>query len=137
MAKKPPLTNSQKVKSNTAIHTASAAAAGSGAGLAQLPMSDNVPLIAIQITMAISLGNIFEIELSDSAARGLIMTTLASMTGPVLARAATQWLVGWWPGAGNAINATTAAGLTEALGWVLVKEFHRQYLEMNAEQEEE
>jgi len=94
-------------------------------------MSDNVPLIAIQITMAVSLGNVFDLELSDSAARGLIMTTLASMTGPVLARAATQWLVGWWPGAGNTINAATAAGLTEALGWILVKEFHRQHLEQN------
>jgi uncharacterized protein (DUF697 family) len=25
--------------------------------------------------------------------------------------------VGWVPGLGNAINATTAAGLTEAVGW--------------------
>jgi uncharacterized protein (DUF697 family) len=28
-----------------------------------------------------------------------------------------QALVGWIPGVGNAINAATAAALTEAIGW--------------------
>ena len=36
---------------------------------------------------------------------------------------ASQVLVGWIPGIGNAINATTAAGITEAMGWLLAKEF--------------
>jgi len=31
--------------------------------------------------------------------------------------------VGWIPGIGNAINAATAGALTEALGWLLAKEF--------------
>ena len=123
------MTKSQQTKCHTAIHTASAAAAGIGLGMAQLPMSDSVPLVAVQITMAVTIGNIFDLQLSESTARGLIMTTLASMTGPVIARAATQCLIGWIPGVGNFVNATTAAGLTETLGWVLAREFHQQYLE--------
>ena len=32
-------------------------------------------------------------------------------------------LVGWIPGFGNAINATTAAGITETLGWTVANQF--------------
>lgn len=32
-------------------------------------------------------------------------------------RGISQVLVGWIPGYGNAINATTAAAVTEAIGW--------------------
>lgn len=35
----------------------------------------------------------------------------------VLGRSASQFLLGWLPGVGNAINAATAAALTEAIGW--------------------
>lgn len=120
------MTNDQMTKCSIAIHTATAAAAGVGGGLAQLPGSDNVPLAAIQISMAIALGNIFEVQVSETAARGMIMTALASMTGPVIARTISQWVVGWIPGAGNIVNATTAAAITESIGWVLACEFDQQ-----------
>ena len=119
-------TDDQYKKCHVVIHTAATAAAGIGAGLAQLPGSDNAALVAVQISMAVALGNIFKIQVSDTAARGLIMTALASMTGPIIARSITQIVVGWIPGAGNAINAATAAGITEAIGWILVKEFEKQ-----------
>jgi len=103
------MTDDQSIKCNVAIHTAAAAAAAIGAGLAQLPGSDNVPLVAVQITMAIALGSIFDIQVTDTVARGMIITALTSMTGPVIARTISQWVVGWLPGAGNAVNAATAA----------------------------
>jgi uncharacterized protein (DUF697 family) len=41
----------------------------------------------------------------------------------MVGRAASEFLVGWIPVAGNAINATTAAAITEFLGWVIANEF--------------
>lgn len=117
--------NDKIVKCNIAIHTSAAAAAAIGGGLAQIPGSDNVPLVAVQITLAVTLGQIFDVQVTDTAARGMVMTALASMTGPVIARVISQFLVGWAPGAGNAVNAATAASITEAVGWILVKEFDK------------
>jgi uncharacterized protein (DUF697 family) len=119
------MTDKQRNKCHIAIHTAATAAAAVGGGLAQLPGSDNVPLVAIQISMAVALGKIFDIEVSGTVGRGMVMTALATMTGPVIARTISQWVVGWIPGAGNAVNATTAAGITEAIGWILANEFDR------------
>jgi uncharacterized protein (DUF697 family) len=120
------MTNNQEKKCNIVIHTAATAAAGIGAGLAQLPGSDNVALGAVQISMAIALGNIFNLQISQAVARGMIFTVLASMTGPVAARTISQILIGWIPGIGNTVNAATAAGITEAIGWILAAEFDEQ-----------
>ena len=117
------MTSDQKSKCNAIIHTASVAAAGAGAGLAQIPGGDNALITPIQLTMTISLGKVFDIELSDSAARAALGSVAASTIGRTL----TQFLVGWIPGVGNAINATTAAGLTEAMGWTLAEDFAKQY----------
>ncbi len=46
------LTADEQFKSNAIIHTAATAAAGIGAGLAQLPLADAVLIAPIQITMA-------------------------------------------------------------------------------------
>ncbi|MGL5436937.1 MAG: hypothetical protein ACRDBO_16435 [Lachnospiraceae bacterium] len=113
------MTEKQKKKCSTIIHTASTAAAGIGGGLAQLPGSDNALITPIQLTMTISLGTVFGVELTESAAKAAI----ASVAGAAVGRAVSQIAVGWIPGFGNAINAVTAAGVTEALGWKLAKEF--------------
>lgn len=39
---------------------------------------------------------------------------------------ASQVALGWFPGIGNVINATTAAGLTEAMGWIMANEFEKE-----------
>lgn len=113
------MTDEQKVMCHSIIHSASVAAGGVGAGLAQIPGSDNAIITPIQLTMTIALGKVFDVELGESAALAAIGSTAVSTVG----RVASQFLVGWIPGFGNAINATTAAGLTETLGWLLADQF--------------
>ena len=115
------MTGDQKEMCHAIIHTAATAAAAVGGGLAQIPLSDSAVLIPLQITMIISLGKVFDLHLTDSAAKGIALGTAGSFVG----RALSQILVGWIPGVGNVINATTAAGLTEAIGWAAAEKFSR------------
>ena len=113
------MTDSEKKKCHAIIHTASAAAAGAASGMAQLPGSDNAVLTPIQLTMTISLGKVFNKTLDESAAKAAIGSVAAATVG----RTVSQVLVGWIPLIGNAINAATAASITEALGWAIAKDF--------------
>ena len=115
------MTADQRSKCHAIIHTASASAAAVGAGLAQLPGSDNAAITPIQLAMTVSLGAVFGIQLTQSAA-----AALASVVAATVGRAVSQVLVGWIPFVGNAINASTAAALTESVGWLLAKEFASQ-----------
>lgn len=113
---------------NGIIHSASAAAGAVGGGLAQIPTSDNLIITPIQLTMAVSLGKVFDIDLDQSAAKAAIASAAAATVG----RTAAQVLVGWIPGVGNIINAAIAASITEAIGWILAKEFEKQSLSVCA-----
>ena len=113
------MTDSQRTQCHAIIHTATAACAAVGGGMAQLPMADAIPITGLQITMVISLGKVFDKALTESAAKAII----AGVTGSSLGRLISQMLVGWIPGWGNAINATTAASITEALGWKIAEQF--------------
>ncbi|MBE6846273.1 MAG: hypothetical protein E7508_11395 [Ruminococcus sp.] len=112
----------ETIKCNAIIHSASVAAGAAGAGLAQLPCSDNAIITPIQCAMAIGLAKVFGLELSEGAAQAAIGSAAASMVG----RAASQVIIGWIPIAGNIVNAATAASLTETLGWILAKEFEKK-----------
>ena len=116
------MTADQRSKCHAIIHTASASAAAAGAGLAQLPGSDNAVITPIQLARTVSLGAVFGIQLTQSAAAAALASFAASTVG----RAASQLLLGWIPGLGNAINASTAAALTESVGWLLAEEFASQ-----------
>ncbi len=116
------MTNRETALCNGIIHGASAAAAAVGGGLAQIPGSDNVVITPIQITMAVSLGAVFGVTLDQSAAKAAV----ASATAATVGRTLSQVFVGWIPGLGNIINATTAAALTESIGWIMAKEFESQ-----------
>lgn len=113
------MTPEQKKKCHAIIHTASLAASGVGAGLAQAPGTDNALIVPIQITMTISLGSVFGIGLTESTAKSALATATATTVG----RGISQFLVGWIPGFGNVFNAATAAGVTETIGWALAKDF--------------
>ena len=109
----------EKMKCHSIIHSASVAAAGIGAGLAQVPGSDSALIVPIQVAMTTSLANVFGIAMDEAAAK----TTLATATASIVGRTVSQFLVGWIPAIGNAINAATAATITEAIGWALAKDF--------------
>lgn len=116
------MTDSQRSKCHGIIHTASLAAAAAGGGMAQLPGSDAIPITAAQITMIISLGAVFDIPVSRSAAQAI----LKGLAGAAGGRLVSQFLVGWIPGFGNAINASTAVAITEKLGWKAAEKFDRE-----------
>ena len=122
------MTNDQKEQCHAVIHTAAVAAGGVGAGLAQLPMSDSALIVPIQITMVVSLGLVFNEHVTEAAAKGIAM----GMVGSYVGRAASQILLGWIPGFGNALNAATAAGLTEALGWAVANRFDHGEIKGNS-----
>ena len=115
-------TKEENKRCHLIIHTASAVAASVGAGLAQIPLSDNAILTPVQLSMAVALGQVFGVELTQSSAKAAIGSASASVVG----KAAVNLLVGWIPGVGNVINSCTAASVTEALGWVLARDFARQ-----------
>lgn len=119
------LTDEQKLKCHGIIHGASVAAAGIGAGLAQIPLSDNSLITPIQVGMIVSLGAVLDIKLSKSAAAAILGTVATSTIG----RGVSQVLFGWIPGIGNTINASTAAAVTEAAGWATVKYFENLFKE--------
>ena len=121
------MTNDEKTKCHTIIHTASVAAAAIGGGLAQLPGSDTVPITAIQVGMIISLGAVFGQTITKTTASSI----LAGLASSVGGRTISQFLIGWIPGFGNAINATTAAGITEAVGWLAANQFAESGSENN------
>ena len=118
------MTREQKRKCRLIIHGASAAAGAMGAGLAQVVAADSLVIVPIQVTMVISLGRVFDVKLSKAAAEAAALSTAATLVG----RATSQVLVGWIPVIGNAINAVTAAGITEAMGWAVTGQFEKGLL---------
>ncbi len=116
------MSENNRTKCHAIIHSASIAAGVAGAGLCWLPMSDSIPISAAQITMAISLGKVFGIKLSKSAAKAAVAAAAATAAGRSVSQLATFWI----PFANLAINASTAVGLTEFIGWTLATEFAEQ-----------
>lgn len=123
------ISNKQRKQCRAWIRRASAAAGFVAAGLSQIPLSDNALITPVQLGMTIALGRIFGIELTESAAKA----TILSMAGHTIGRTISQVLLGWIPIAGNAINATTAAGVTELLGWMIAVDFANKAESMRKE----
>lgn len=63
------MTNKQKLECNAIIHTASISAGAIGAGLAQVPGSDNTFITPIQMGMAVLLAQVFGISLNSTVAK--------------------------------------------------------------------
>lgn len=113
------MTRDEKNRCHKIIHATALASSGVGAGLAQLPGSDNSVIVPLQIGMIIKLGSVFGMNISKSSAEATLATLIATIAG----RGISQALVGWIPGFGNIINASTAAGVTEVIGWAVANEF--------------
>lgn len=112
-----------KKKCQVAIHSATATAAAAGA--IPIPMSDAVPITAAQIGMIIALGNAFGVTLSEAAAKSIASVTLTQQAG----RAVVSGILKSFPVVGTiiggVISASTAAVLTEMLGWIVADDFYR------------
>ena len=91
-----------------------------GAGLAQIPTSDTLLITPTQCLMIVRVGNVFNIRIGESAAKGLI----SSIGTAFVARKFSQMAIGWYPGWGNVINAITAYKLTSFIGWKAAEHFY-------------
>jgi len=118
------MNDSQNTQCHAIIHTAASTCAAVGAGLAQVPGSDNLIITPIQVGMVISLGIVFGVELNESSAKAALATATATTVG----RGISQALLGWIPGYGNALNATTAFTITETIGWAVSNDFSENKL---------
>ena len=109
-------------KCHLAIHSATVAAGAAGA--IPIPMSDAIPITAAQIAMIIGLGKVFDITLSESAAKSIASVAITQKAG----RAIFTNILKGVPGGqvvGSLIGAATAVSLTEALGWIIADDFYR------------
>lgn len=116
------MTNKQMALCNGIIHSASLTAGAAGGGMAQVVGSDRLVITPVQLTMAISLGQVFGITLDYTTAQAACASSAAMTVG----RTAAQVLCGWIPGIGNVVNAGTAFTLTEVIGWILARQFDKQ-----------
>ena len=111
------MTEDQIVKCNAAIHTATVAAGA--AGVIPIPVADAIPMSAAQVAMVIALGNIFEQEITNSTAKGLLGAAASTFIGREIIKFIP--VVGWIASAG------TAAVITEAIGWTIAVDFAKSY----------
>jgi uncharacterized protein (DUF697 family) len=98
------------------IREASIACAGIDGGLAQVPGSDSEAIVPIQTTMIIAIASAHGIEITNAAAADLLLTFLATVRSRQVPFGRQQF-VGWLPGIDIDNNDSTAAALTEAIGW--------------------
>lgn len=117
------MTDNQRLLCHGIIHTATAAAAGSAAALSQMPGADNIALAGILGTMTVGLANVFDISFGQASAETVGLTVLTYFGGPIATRTVSQWLAGWIPLAGNALNAATMTALVEYIGWTMADAF--------------
>jgi uncharacterized protein (DUF697 family) len=100
-------------KTHGVIHTAAASAAAVGGGLAQIPGSDMPVIMSLQAAMITAIAELNGVGVTKTAAADLLLTFAAGYGG----RSLSQLVIGWLPGLGNLINASTAAAITETIGW--------------------
>lgn len=110
-------------KCHITIHTATTAAAAAGA--APIPMSDAIPITAAQIAMIIALGKNFGITLSRATAKSIISVGVTQQAGRAISSNLLKCIPGYGTVVGGVVGATTAAALTEALGWIIADDFYR------------
>ncbi len=110
-------------KCHVAIHSATTAAAAAGA--IPIPMSDAIPITAAQIAMIIALGKIFNITLSQAAAKSVMGVSVTQQAGRSIVTNILKAVPVAGTLVGSIIGATTASALTEALGWIIADDFFR------------
>ena len=111
-----------KAKAELVVAGFSTAAAGIAAGMAQVPMADQMPLVANDIAMTLAIGKVYNKDVDDSVAQSLVMSALGNQLGTGIFKS----IVGLIPGIGNGVNAAVAAATTEAVGHIAIKYFQKE-----------
>jgi uncharacterized protein (DUF697 family) len=112
------LTKDEKIKCNAIIHTA--ATATGAMGIVPIGPADTLMITPTQIGMIVSLGAVFNIEVTENLAKSILGGLALSVAG----RAVAATVLSFIPVVGWLIKGATAAGLTEAIGWAAVAHFH-------------
>lgn len=112
-------------KCQNAINIAAAEAAA--AGTLPIPMSDTIPITAAQIAMVIKLGKIFDLTISETAAKTILGLGLTQQAGRAIVANILKCIPGAGSVIGGVIGGATAAALTEALGWIVADDFYQIY----------
>lgn len=110
------MNESQIIKCNAAIHTAAAVSAV--AGFVPISVADAIPITAAQITMVVALGKIFNVKVTESVAKGMIGAAASTFVGRNFVKLIP--FIGW------GVSAAVAAGVTEAIGWMIAVDFARK-----------
>lgn len=109
--------------SKKAVHIAAAAAATAGAS--PIPGSDAPIIAAIQTKMIHSINGYFEVDkansMATSAAMSILGVTVVAGIGRTVVGNAFKFIPGVGSLLGGAISATTAAALTEAIGFAYIR----------------
>jgi uncharacterized protein (DUF697 family) len=113
---------STKQKVHDIIHAASVACAKADRDLAQAPGSDTEAIVPIQTGMISAIASAHGKEITDAAAAELL-STLAATARNRQVHSNRQAMAGWLPGIDNTNNESTAATLTEAIGWAANSHF--------------
>jgi uncharacterized protein (DUF697 family) len=104
-----------KQKIHEIIHDASDACDGVDGDSAIAP---------IQVSMILALASEYGIEMNNAAATELLQKLTATVRSRQV-HFSRQALVGWLPGIDNPENDSTAAALTEAIGWAANSHFEK------------
>ncbi len=105
------------LKNCVPTYTALAAAAVLGSSVVPVAFSDSIPLMAIQIKMAMSIFNAFKIKTDvKNVISDMVGTSAVSYIGKTLASQIVSWIPGIGQVAKATVNTTVAASVTAVLG---------------------
>ncbi len=122
------MTKAQEKACRDIIHSTAIEGVCSAAVMAQAPSLDAMAFVGFVGKMVYQLAQVFDTSLT----LGNTVATMAnigtntlrgSFALALVGRTASQWLVGWIPFIGNAINAASMAGLIEYVGWHVAEQF--------------
>ncbi|GAA7219056.1 hypothetical protein ID0458_03010 [Helicobacter pylori] len=106
-------------KSKTIIHVASGA--DGGVGLIPIPFSDALAIVPIQAGMIYKMNDAFGVKIEDSVAASLITGLLGVTAVAQVGRVLVNGLLKFIPVVGSVAGGTTAAIITEGMGFAYLK----------------
>lgn len=115
----------RKIYNKCAIAIHSATGTAGAAAAIPIPVADRVPITAAQVAMVVALGKVFDITISDAVAKAVIGCGIAQQTGQAIVDGILKAIPGANVFVAPVVCTITAAGFTEALGWVIADDFYR------------